>query len=808
MDALSIPIERHSREVLPTVTRVFIFVYLVIGCSHILLLPDHLTVYLGSLALFTFLFGVVVRFNLDSSSNHAERILLAFVLLAALNTLVHVYLTQDLKHTTNLIFVMAVCGYLLPRNQFFYPVLAAIILAWLGFSMPFVGQTSDVVHFGFEMLLGCLFAIFLQTLRRGQLTQMTSLEESVEQLSQSQQQVSASQELLQSLMDNIPAGIVVRDADTRIRYLNQEAKLLFGLDGMDPTGMAVAEDPFELYDQSGRKLEPHEWPISRVLETGEPIADQIVGGKGPNMTELRWGLVNAFPLNIGEDGDSVVVLAFTNITERVKAELLLNESETRARAILESVTEGIIAVDRLGLVTLFNPAAQRITGISESDALGRPLPGMFNTTSNEPNELEMGHSIQEGSITNQDGEEVTIELLTSDVQTDGHSVGTVYSFRDVSEQHKIEQERATMDKMTSIGVLAGGIAHDFNNLLTAIYGNVALAESSMDEPEKAADFLRRSSESIQLATNLTKQLLTFSTGSDPLRTSVDIERLVREAARFSLSGSSIVATYEIDENLKAVEVDAGQVQQAISNIVLNAKQAMQDVGTISISMKNLSEDLVEVVVSDEGPGMPQEMLNKIFDPYFTTKSAGTGLGLATTHSIIVKHGGNITVESAEGEGTTFRMTFPATTASFDTEDNEHGDPGTAKSLNVLVMDDEEIVLNTIVRLLEHLGHQATETRDGTEAISAYARKMQEGQSFDLAIMDLTVAGGMGGTVAAAEILEIDPNAKLIVSSGYSSGAEMARFRELGFCARLEKPFRAADLEKTINEVVALNAGVS
>ncbi|MBO6556334.1 MAG: PAS domain S-box protein [Pseudomonadales bacterium] len=802
MDSLSSSFHRHAQEVLPTTVRVFIFVYLIIGCSHLLLLSDQLALPMTSVAFCTLFVGVGVRYTLDKAfiQRHAEYVLTLFVVLAAVNTLLHLFLTAELKHTTNLIFVLAVGGYLLPRNQIFYPVLALILVSWTVIvGLRFEGG-GDFAHFGFEVLLGCLFSAFLQMLRRSQLQQLGEVEESVEQLNLSQQQAAASESLLQSLMDNIPAGIIVRDKQTRVRYVNEEARNLLGLDDAIDGNLSMAESPLHLFDQSGRELSIEELPVSKVIETGESIENEVLGARVRDGT-VAWGLVNAFPLDIDGTGESVVVMAFSNITERVKAEVELLQSETRARTILASVIDGVIAVDSRENVTLFNPSAERITGFKEADALGGPLSEVFvfagesaETGSAPENQL------REGFLTTQDGREVALELLVSEVQTDAEEATLwVYTFRDVSEQHRVEQERATLDKMSSIGVLAGGIAHDFNNLLTAIYGNVALAESSMNEPEKAADFLKRSSESIHLATNLTKQLLTFSTGSDPVRDVTDIEKLVREAVRFSLSGSSVVAAYRIDSDLQSVEVDAGQVQQAISNIVLNAKQAMEDVGQLTIILRNL-DGFVEVELSDEGPGIPAELLGKIFDPYFTTKTTGTGLGLATTHSIVVKHGGNISVESSDS-GTTFHLTFPSTV----TELNEHEQSAEVvvpdAGLEVLVMDDEEVVLNTISRLIAHLGHRPTETRDGTEAISAYTRKMQSGRKFDLAIMDLTVAGGMGGTAAAAEILGIDPNAKLVVTSGYSSGAEMARFKELGFCARLEKPFRAADLEKTINEAM-------
>jgi len=506
----------------------------------------------------------------------------------------------------------------------------------------------------------------------------------------------------------------------------------------------------------------------------------------------------------------VVVVASTNITERVKVEMQLLESETRARTILDSIEEGVISVDKEKLVTSFNPSAQQLTGYDESQGIGRPLDAIFQYVDSADDTDDGFQFIRDGVLTNADGSEVTVELLISELLDGDDLSGWVYTFRDVSEQLRLEQERATMDKMSSVGVLAGGIAHDFNNLLTAIYGNIALAESVIDDPDKARGFLQRSAESIQLATNLTTQLLTFATGSDPVRDVVDVEKLVREATRFSLSGSSIAVTFSIDPDVNAVEVDDGQMRQAISNIVLNAKQAMGDVGCIRIEIANVVPDnerpgeFVEVRISDDGPGIEQELQSRIFDPYFTTKDTGNGLGLATTHSIIVKHGGFINVESSAEEGTSFSILLPS--AGSRIVPGETGATAERRSLSgleILIMDDEDIVLQTISKLLEHLGHKVTGTSDGSEAISVYARKMQQGERFDLVIMDLTVAGGMGGRVAAGEILGIDPQARLVVSSGYSAGAEMARYKELGFCARLEKPFRSADLESMISEVMSL-----
>ncbi len=807
MEELNKALDRHSRELLPTLVRVFVFIYVIIGGAHLVVLPEGLLLPLSGLAFGSVFVGFLINLNIEREFvlARAELFMVLLLGLMGLNTMVHLYLSADLKQTTNLIFILAISGYVLPAYRTFYPTVFTLTATWSLFIATSNATMDESIHFGFEVMLGLMFAVFLHTVRRRQLEQMSDLEQTIDRLNQTQAQLVAGESLLQTLMDNIPAGIIVRDLQTRIQFMNAEATALLRTEGEGLLGKQIGEDALRLCDQTGRRLTERELPTRRVIETGEPVDNEIVGALQAD-GDITWALLNAFPLQVDGTGDSMVVLAFTNITEQVKAEMQLDQSENRARTILNSVIEGVISVDSRDVITLFNPGAEQMTGYQSEFALGQSLSEVFRF---EPEEgyLDLpGDTIRLGRLWKKSGELVAAELLISEVRGEDGSAGKVYTFRDVSEQQRLEQERSTMDKMSSVGVLAGGIAHDFNNLLTAIYGNVALAEASINNPERAAGFLKRSSESIEMATNLTKQLLTFATGSDPVRDVVDIERLIREATRFSLSGSSIVVTFDIAPDVDAVEVDAGQVQQAIGNTVLNAKQAMNDAGGIHIGIANVDvqgQRFVEVSISDEGPGIPAEALPNIFDPYFTTKDSGTGLGLTTTHSIVVKHGGTVRVDSSPGKGTTFYFRFPSSGESLSqiasvTPTRQLTESG----LNVLVMDDEDVVLQTISRLLEHLGHRVVATKDGAEAIAAYSEQLHAGSPFDFVVMDLTVAGGMGGKVAAERILAIDPDARLVVSSGYSSGAEMARFRDFGFCARLEKPFLADDLARLVADVMS------
>ncbi len=690
MDPLQPVLEKNSRDLLPIFLRIYIFVYVILTGSHYLLLPDDFAGVMTIIAGSSVVFGVAVQllFQKPIVQDNAELIAFLLLFIMGVNSMTHLWFSGDIKQSTNVIFVMAIGGFVFPGYRPFYGILLSLLLTWgaiVGFGHPWTG---DVVHFAFAIVLGAMFSIVLHTVRRNQLEQLSDLEETIEQLHQSERQVIAGESVLQNLMDNIPAGIIVRDEGTRVLYANSVGANLAGFSTTDIVGRTSEDDPLDLYYEDGDPVPEHERPIFQVLNENEEVVNKIYGIRRSD-GEFTWALANAFAIEPEGTSQKMVVTAFVDITERLKA----------------------------------------------------------------------------------------------------------------------ERQLRTLDKMSSIGVLAGGIAHDFNNLLTAIYGNVALAEVAIDDKEKAVSYLKRTNESIQLATNLTKQLLTFATGSDPVRDIMDIERVVREATTFALSGSSIAVSFDIDPDTSAVEVDAGQMQQAISNIILNAKQALEDSGLINISIRNTSdpesgEAVVDVTITDDGPGMDAEMLPKIFDPYFTTKPTGTGLGLATTHSIIVKHGGSITVDSNPGEGTSFSIRLPAAPEALEEPDYETIKAGPGESLDILVMDDEEVVLQTVSTLLEHLGHRVVGAHDGEEAVVVYDKRLKNDQRFDIVIMDLTVAGGMGGMEAAGEILKLDSEARLVVSSGYSEGAEMARFKELGFCARLEKPFRTTDLEKMIAEVKA------
>ncbi len=384
---------------------------------------------------------------------------------------------------------------------------------------------------------------------------------------------------------------------------------------------------------------------------------------------------------------------------------------------------------------------------------------------------------------------------------------------DVSEKKKTEEEIVKSKKIESLGILAGGIAHDFNNLLTGILGNISLAQTYLTPDHRAFDRLEAAADASKRARELTHQLLTFSRGGLPIKTTASVAELLTDSAGFVLRGSNVRYELSIPHDLWSVDIDLGQVNQVVNNLFINALQAMPKGGTISVQAENclIEQDsviplrpgkYVRIHIQDQGIGIPAENLQKIFDPYFTTKQTGSGLGLTTAYSIIKKHDGVITVGSQVGVGTTFCVYLPASRASVaglpgaSAPNNNHGRSG-----KILVMDDEEIIRELAAELLTQMGYEVSLVKDGASAISVYKQAKNSGKPFDAVIMDLTIPGGMGGKDALRRIRELDPNVRAIVSSGYSQDPVMADFREYGFAGVLRKPYDANDVAEQLKLVL-------
>ena len=490
-----------------------------------------------------------------------------------------------------------------------------------------------------------------------------------------------------------------------------------------------------------------------------------------------------------------------------------------------SIGDGVIATDVDGKVTMLNKVSEELTGWSEREARGKPLTEVFHIINEQTRVicenpvdkvLETGRIIglaNHTALISREGIEKSIADSAAPIRNrNSEIVGTVLVFRDVTLENRVNAELAKNKKLESIGILAGGIAHDFNNILTGIMGNIDLARTKIAFDNEAISLLEAAESAVQRASKLTQQLLTFSKGGEPVLELESIYDLVRESADFTLTGSGIACRIDRDTELWAALVDRGQIAQVIQNIVLNARQSMPEGGTIHILCENFVKhansssmlpispgDYMRIAITDEGVGMHPSLLEKIFDPYFSTKQEGSGLGMAITLSIITKHQGYIECESTPGLGSTFTLYLPATRESV--ADKSHQFDEHKGSGKIMVMDDEEMIRLLTENMLENCGYSVTHACDGEEALKLYKEAMEKSEPFDIVIMDLTIPGGVGGKETIGKLLELDPGVSAIVSSGYSNDPVMANFKDYGFKNCLTKPYVQASLTEVVSKVM-------
>jgi len=507
-----------------------------------------------------------------------------------------------------------------------------------------------------------------------------------------------------------------------------------------------------------------------------------------------------------------------DITKSKRAEESLRANEHKYRAMFDQSLLGIYLHDLEGRIIDVNEMACAQSGYSKEELLRRTVfDNHPKVTTNQPKKEIIAQwkswqpgqrVIVEAEHQREDGTVYPVEISTGRIRfNDTDSMLAIV--QDITERKRAEESLLTIQRLESLGVLAGGIAHDFNNLLSGIFGFIDLALHATDD-SRVSEYLNETMKSLKRATWLTQQLLTFSRGGEPVRATVNLFPFLEETALFALSGSNVSCQVDAPQDLWKCNIDRNQVAQVIDNVVINAREAMPNGGVIRIFAKNLEVETtgnvvlkpgryVEVSVADQGIGIAKEIINRIFEPFYTTKTKGHGLGLATCYSIMKRHGGYIDVMSEQGKGTTFQFYLPAaleTSVSDDTEADVAVHVGDGM---VLVMDDDEALLKTTEEMLKSFGYKVVCVTNGESAIDFFSKHRDAGGNLTAMIFDLTISKGMGGKQAVQEIRQICSDIPIFVCSGYADDPIMAHPKDYGFTASLAKPFRMAALAQVLNE---------
>jgi PAS domain S-box-containing protein len=507
--------------------------------------------------------------------------------------------------------------------------------------------------------------------------------------------------------------------------------------------------------------------------------------------------------------------------ELASSRLALEEERRRYQELFEFAPDGYMVTDMEGIILDANSAATNLFKVSKSFLIGKPLALFVRRQERHHfrirlNQLKKGSGAQNGDwefvMLSKKSTAFPASITVGKVITSrGETAELRWLLRDITVRKQMEEELQKADKLESLGILAGGIAHNFNNFLTVILGNLSLAKMYTRKDEKVSRHLQEIESAIRQTRSLSEQFLTFAKGGKPLTSAVSLHSLIEEASAFALSESKVYYEFSFTEDLPPVEIDSGQITQVIRNLLINADQSMQEGGTIRVRGEMLAVsdkdgtlplqpgDYVALTITDEGAGILKQDLPKIFDPYFSTKEQGSGLGLTVCYSIVKKHGGHISVKSVEGEGTSFTVYLPV--SSGKTESDVTDDTLFLGKGKVLFMDDEGSVRQTASEMLTFLGYDMEFAGDGAEAVRLYKEAFCSGSPFDAVITDLTVCGGMGGKKAVHELLKIDPDVKAIVSSGYSNDALLSDYKKYGFYGVIAKPYRLQELGEVLSRVI-------
>ena len=629
---------------------------------------------------------------------------------------------------------------------------------------------------------------------------------------------------IRSVIENILDGMITVDENGAIRSMNPAAEKMFGCRDNEMIGHNFTRLVPKRYE-SEHDAKPVVCNWTEIMRR--------TGGSTLALGRTRKHITFPVEMSLSEmviDQQRLYVAMVRDVTERKRFEQQIAAEKESLAVTLRAIGDGVITTDVDGKVIMMNNEAEKLTGWSSKDGIGQPLKSVFDVTVDlaaQAKTQKSGYRSEAQSIllnlpenvtlTSRDGSERVIEQVASPIRDAKNEIaGVVLVFRDITARQRAEAERRKAETLEQLGLLAGGIAHDFNNLLTAIIGNISLASLLLPPDDEMAERLDDAKNASLRARDLAQQLLTFARGGAPIKKTASIGKLIQDTVSFSLRGSRNRSEFEFGEDLAPAEIDAGQISQVIANLVVNADQAMPNGGTLHVSCENFCYDThdavipdlapgdyVRIRIRDEGVGIPEKYMKRIFDPYFTTKPKGNGLGLATAYSIIKNHNGLMTVESEVHVGTIFTIYLPAAQyqEEMPVEAPRTLTPAMSGTGRVLVVDDEEVIRDLVEFTLTRLGYKVSQAATALQGVEIYREKLKAGKRFDVVILDLTLPGGMGGKEALKKLIEIDPTVNAIVSSGYATDATMSRYQDFGFRGVIAKPYEAAELGNIVHEVI-------
>jgi PAS domain S-box-containing protein len=644
-------------------------------------------------------------------------------------------------------------------------------------------------------------------------------------LREAQRQLERSRDRYRQLYDHATVGYIAVNSAGSILQANQTLDLMLGRDRADMLHKPLAD----LIHESDRDILLARYQAFYRRPAGKKFEIRMLKADGTAIyTELEGRRIDlsADPATPrGRSGN--LLISISDITHRKTAEQAIIRAKNQWEQTFDAVSDPIAIIDEKFDIVRVNMALAKRIGVTPQECVGKKCYQVLHAR-NAPAE-ECPH-LQFND------KRIPVQAEVFNARLNGHFITTItpfnastregrrwsiHVFHDISDRKRAERELLKARNLESIGTLAGGIAHDFNNILTGLMGHIDLAKLRIDNPESAGQHLDKSLRACYRARDLANRLLTFAEGGSPHMHTIRISHTIEEIVALSLSGTNVDYRLDLAPDLQPLAIDEAQVKSALQNVIHNAREAMPWGGTVSVKARNVqwatlkgnpicNGAYVRIDISDHGSGIALSHLDKIFDPYFTTKQMGSrkgmGLGLAITHSIVEKHHGHIDVRSKQGEGTTVTIFLPA---SPDTPpecrfERLSGTHPPVPARKVLFMDDEQILWKVIEQMLRRMDCQVDFAANADEALFLFREALRHDEPYAAVVLDLTIRGGIGGKEVIRQMHSIDPNVKALAVSGYSSDPVFTEFKRFGFIGAIQKPF---SLEEFTNRLAMFFDGI-